>query len=750
VERKPVSGESEEQLSLTGMTCANCVAAVEKGIRRLDGVVDVSVSLASERATVRYRPELLSRGEIVEQVRRIGYDVVESRPDEETTDAERQARDREIQRQTRYFMVGAVLTTPVLVLSMARDFGLVGTWAHAAWVNYLFWVLATPVQFYVGRQYYDGALRALRNRSANMDTLVALGSSVAYVFSAAVTLGWAPGHVYFETSATIITLIVFGKLLEARARGRTSAAIRRLVELRPRTARIVGDDGGEREVPIRAVVEGDVVVVRPGERIPVDGVILEGETTIDESMISGESLPVEKAPESRVVGGTINLHGYFRFRATAVGAATVLAQIIRLVESAQAAKPSVQRLVDRVAAVFVPVVIAIALGTLVVWILTTGDVVAAVIRLVAVLVIACPCAMGLATPTAIMVGTGKGAEAGILFRNPEALELTQKLTDVVLDKTGTLTVGRPEVTDVVAAANDPADEVLRLAASVEKGSEHPLAQSIVREALRRLDDIPEPDHFRNHSGMGVEGAVGGRNVLVGTRSFLESRDIAVDGLAERGDELARQAKTVVWVAVEARAIGLIGLSDVLKEGSREAVEALRRMGLRVLLVTGDNRRTAESVARRIGVDDVLAEVLPAEKAEEIRRLQQSGRRVAMVGDGINDAPALVQADVGIAVGTGTDVAIEAADVTLVGGDLRGVPRALALSRSTMRTIRENLVWAFGYNTLLIPVAAGVLYPLEWAPAMLRQLHPILAALAMALSSVSVVANSLRLRRRPLE
>jgi P-type Cu+ transporter len=749
MEKSAAPEVKDEHLSIAGMTCANCVTALEKGIRRLDGIVDVSVSLATERALVRYQPERLSHPDIVEQVRRVGYDVIEGGAEEEAADTERQAREREIRRQTRYFQVGAFLTAPLLVLSMARDFGLAGMWAHAAWVNFLFWLLATPVQFYVGRQYYEGALKALRNRSANMDTLVALGSSVAYGFSAAVTLGWAPGHVYFETSATIITLIVLGKLLEARARGRTSAAIRRLLQLQPRTAWIVRDDG-ELEVPVREVVKGDVVVVRPGERIPVDGVVLEGETAVDESMISGESLPVEKGPEGRVVGGTINLHGYFRFRATEVGGATVLAQIIRLVESAQASKPSVQRLVDRVAAVFVPVVVVIALGTLVVWILATGDVVAAVIRLVAVLVIACPCAMGLATPTAIMVGTGKGAEAGILFRNTEALEMTRRLNVVVLDKTGTLTVGRPEVSDIVPSSGADADEVLRLAASVEKGSEHPLAKSIVREARRRWGDIPEPDRFRSQSGLGVEGTVEGRDVIVGTRSFLESRGVVVDELAGRADEMARRAKTVVWVGVRAQPLGLIGLSDVLKEGSREAVEALRRMGLEVMLVTGDNRATAESIAREVGADGVLAEVMPEEKAEEIRRLQRSGRRVAMVGDGINDAPALAQADVGIAVGTGTDIAIEAADVTLVGGDLRGVARALALSRSTMRTIRENLVWAFGYNTLLIPVAAGVLYPLDWVPSMLRQLHPILAALAMALSSVSVVANSLRLRRRRLE
>ena len=736
--------EKAEHLAITGMTCANCVHALEKGLGKLDGVTDVSVNLSTESATVRFDPEQLTHDDIVRQVERVGYGVIEGAG--EGSDAEREAREAEVRRQLRYLTVGVAFTLPLVIIGMSRDFGLLGAWGGRPWLNVLLWALATPVQFYVGRQYYTSGWKALRQGTANMDVLVALGSSVAYFYSIAVLAGLAPGHVYFETSAAIITLIVTGKLLEARARGRTSEAIKRLLRLRPRTARIVRD-GGELEVAIEEVRVGDMVVLRPGERVPVDGVIAEGWTSVDESMISGESLPVSRRDGDRLIGGTVNLEGFVKLRAEAVGRETVLAQIVRLVEDAQAAKAPVQRTVDRVAAVFVPAVILIALVTFAVWYLLSGEVVTPLIRMVAVLVIACPCAMGLATPTAIMVGTGRGAEIGILFKDATSLERAHRLTTLVLDKTGTVTAGRPALTDVFAIPGTDPDRVLRLAGTVERGSEHPLAKAIVDAARSRSDLGTDPVDFRNHPGRGVEGSVDGSLVLVGTQPFLEGRGITTAGLSETSHQLAKEGKTSVFVSCDGRLVGLVGVADALRDGSIEAVAGLRRLGLRILLVTGDNRATAEAIGREIGADGILADVLPQDKAAEIRKLQASGETVGMVGDGVNDAPALAQADVGIALGSGTDVAIEASDITLLGDDLAGVSRALRLSRATLRTIWENLIWAFGYNVVLIPIAAGILAPFAWAPEFLRQLHPILAALAMALSSVSVVTNSLRLRRK---
>ncbi len=736
------------ELPITGMTCANCVNTVEKGLKKLDGVLEASVNLATEKATVTYVAGQLTRRDLVKQVERIGYGVIEAAEDEEPEDAERAARQREIARQVRYLLVGAIFTLPVFLISMGRDFGLLGHWAHATWVNVLLWALATPVQFYVGWQYYVGGFKSLRNGSANMDVLVALGTSVAYLFSVLVTLGFFPGqHVYFETAAAIITLIVLGKLLEARAKGRTSEAIKKLMGLRARTARVVRD-GAEIDVPIDAVEVGDVVIVRPGEKVPVDGIVIDGHSALDESMITGESLPVDKKPGDRVTGATINKQGLIRFEATAVGRQTALAQIIRLVEEAQASKAPIQRLVDQVAAVFVPAVIAVAIVTFLVWnFLVPGyGFTPALIRLVAVLVIACPCAMGLATPTAIMVGTGRGAEMGILFKNSEALEKAHKLTAVVLDKTGTITRGEPAVTDVVASAGVQHD-VLRLAASAERGSEHPLGEAIVREAQQRGLALAAPEGFEAIAGQGIRAQVEEHTVLVGSLKLMQEQGVGLNGLESEAQRLQDEAKTAMWLAVDGQAAGVIAVADTVKEGSQEAIAELHRLGLHVAMITGDNQATARAIAAEVGVDEVFAEVLPGEKAAHVRKLQEQGYAVGMVGDGINDAPALAQANVGIAIGTGTDVAMAAADVTLMRGDLRSVPQALRLSRATIRTIRENLFWAFGYNTLLIPVAAGVLYPFTWAPDILRQLHPILAALAMAFSSVSVVSNSLRLRRK---
>jgi Cu+-exporting ATPase len=743
---------SSLDLAITGMTCANCETTVSKGLMKLPGVLEANVNLATEKAHVTYLPGQVSRRDMVKQIERIGYGVIETDSDAEPEDAERAARKAEIDRQTRLLVVGAAFSLPLFILSMARDFGLLGAWSHAVWVNALMWLLATPVQFYVGWQYYDGGFKALRNRTANMDVLVALGSSVAYVYSAAVTLGWAPGHVYFETSAAIITLIVLGKLLEARAKGQTSEAIKQLMGLRAKTARVVRN-GETVDVPIDDVEVGDLVLVRPGEKIPVDGRVIEGSSAVDESLITGESLPVDKGPGDNVVGASLNTHGLLKFEATAVGRQTALAQIIRLVEDAQASKAPIQRLADRVAAVFVPAVISLALLTYVVWALwvPAATPVDALIRLVAVLVIACPCAMGLATPTAVMVGTGKGAQNGILFRNSAALEKAHELTAIVLDKTGTITRGQPSVTQVVAAGGEANREsVLRLAASAEAGSEHPLAKAVIQAAQSESLSLAEPGAFSNLAGMGIEADIEGQPILLGNLKLMRERGVALNGLKDEAVRLQEAANTVVWLAVDGESRGLIAIADTVKDGSREAIDRLHKLGLKVAMITGDNRQTAEAIASQAGVDTVFAEVAPGDKAAYVKQLQQDGETVGMVGDGINDAPALAQADVGMAIGTGTDVAMEAADVTLMRGDLRSVAQALQLSRSTIRVIKQNLGWAFGYNVILIPIAAGVLFPFAWAPDFLRQLHPILAALAMAFSSVSVVSNSLRLRRARIQ
>jgi Cu+-exporting ATPase len=670
-------------------------------------------------------------------------------------DAEARARTEEIETQSRKFWTGVAFAVPLFALSMARDFGLVGMWAHAPWVSWLMFALATPVQLYVGWDYYVGGWKSLRNGAANMDVLVALGSSVAYLYSVvvavALTLGTAAvgEHVYFETAALIITLIKLGKLLEVRAKGETGEAIRALMALRPDRARVLRE-GREEEVPVGQVVVGDLVVVRPGERVAVDGVVADGRSTLDESMLTGESMPVEKGPGDEVVGATINRTGSFIYQATRVGADTALAQVVRLVREAQGSKAPIQRLADRVAAVFVPAVIVIALATMGVWWLwVDAGFTPSLIRMVAVLVIACPCALGLATPTAVMVGTGRGARSGILFRNSEALEKARSLDVVVLDKTGTITRGEPAVHEVVTLGGDE-DALLRVAASAERRSEHPFGQAVVRWAERRRLSLAEPSLFEAIPGKGVAATVEGARLLVGTRVLLDEWGVRTDGLAAQAEGMEGRARTPLWVAVGGEAAGLIGVADAVKEGSAEAVRALRDAGLEVIMLTGDNERVARRVAAEVGIAEVRAEVLPAAKAGVVRELQRDGRvRVAMVGDGINDAPALAQADVGIALGTGTDVAMEAADVTLMRGDLRSVPEALALSRATMRSIEQNLFWAFFYNVALIPVAAGALYSLAFLPMMLRSLHPILAAVAMALSSVTVVANSLRLRTVPL-
>ena len=762
---------AETELSLLGMTCTNCANTIERRLNKVDGVLEATVNYANEKATVKYAAGAVTRPELVAAVRKAGYDVVETSADSnEPEDAEANARQAEISHQKKRLIVGLIFTIPLFTLSMARDFGLLGDWANGNWVNWFFFALATPVQFYVGWDYYEGAYKSLRNGSANMDVLVAMGSSVAYIYSVAVLIGLTFGsmalghHVYFETSAMIITLIVTGKLLEARAKGQTSEAIKKLIGLQAKTARVVRS-GEEVDIPIAEVEHGDIVVVRPGEKIPVDGVVVNGRSTIDESMITGESLPVEKTVGDAVIGATLNKQGLLKFEATKVGKETALAQIIKMVEQAQGSKAPIQRVVDQVSGYFVPFVIIVALITFGIWYLVTGNFVEALVRLTAVLVIACPCAMGLATPTSIMVGVGKGAEYGILFKNSAALEEVHKLNAIVLDKTGTITRGEPSVTDIVVSdqlsviseqsASSPlntehrtlnTDYWLQLAASAERGSEHPLGESIVRAANEKGLALSEPTEFEGIAGHGIRAQVDGHSVLLGNRRLMAQQAIPLNGLEAKAETLQNEAKTAMWLAVDGQASAIIGVADTIKEGSKEAVQAMQAQGLTVIMMTGDNEATAQAIAAEVGIDRIFGEVLPGDKASYVKQLQDEGFIVGMVGDGINDAPALAQANVGLAIGTGTDVAMETADVTLMRGDLRSVPQAIKLSKATMRNIHENLVWAFGYNVVLIPIAAGVLAPFAWAPDFLRQLSPILAAGAMAFSSVSVVSNSLRLKR----
>ena len=738
--------EHQINLPITGMHCENCASTITRHLKKMDGILAAEVSLATEYASVTFEASTLSEETIVDKIRALGFDVVDE-------DEEAEARAAEFRHQKTQFTVGVIFTLPLFLLSMGRDLGIVGNWAHAHWVNWLMFGLALPVQGYVAWDYYVGGAKALRNRSANMDVLVAMGSSVAFLYSLVVTIALGMGagarfgtHVYFETAAVIVTLIKLGKLLEARAKGEINAALKKLPQLAPKIAcRLQNDE--EQHIPIEHVGVGDVLLVRPGESIPVDGVVRSGKSAVDESVFTGESLPVDKVPGDSVTAATMNQSGMLTMEATHVGAETSLARLVQLVYTTQQSKPPIQRAADAVTNVFVPVVTAIAVVTFLVWWFLIGaGFTPAMLRLVAILVTACPCALGLATPTAVMMGTGLGAQRGILFRNGEALERAGNLTTIVLDKTGTLTEGKLTLTDILTDTDE--SELLQLSAAAERGSEHPIGKAIVQAAKERGLNIATPSAFKAVTGHGITAQVDENSVVIGNLSLIQQHNIPTEAFETEAERLQTEAKTVLWVAVNAHVIGLLAVADTLKSEAHAAVSELYELGCSVTMMTGDNRVTADAIAKAARIGDVMAELKPEDKAAAVKKLQaENGGRVAMVGDGINDTPALAQADIGISLGTGTDIARETAHVTLMHSDLRGLPDAIRLSRATMRTIKQNLFWAFFYNVLLIPVAAGVLYPLSFVPMMFRELHPMLAAFAMAFSSVSVVLNSLRLQWR---
>lgn len=725
------------ELVLTGMTCAACATRIEKGLNKLDGVIHANVNLALEKASIEYNPSVVTTKDMIEKVDKLGYGatVKTNENEKETVDQ----RLKEIENQQGKFIFSLILSLPLL-------WAMVGHFSFTAFIYvpdalmnpWVQMALATPVQFYIGKQFYVGAYKALRNFSANMDVLVALGTSAAYFYSvylAFETLGTDVHSVglYFETSAILITLIILGKLFEAKAKGRSSEAIKKLMGLQAKTAKVLRD-GEEIEIPLEEVVAGDIVFVKPGEKVPVDGEIIEGRSALDESMLTGESVPIDKTVGDSVIGATINKNGFIKIKATKVGKDTALAQIIKVVEEAQGSKAPIQRLADSISGIFVPIVVGIAVVTFLVWYIwvAPGNFAEALEKLIAVLVIACPCALGLATPTSIMAGSGRAAEFGILFKGGEHLEMTHRIDTVILDKTGTITNGAPVLTDVITDLNET--EFLTLVGSAEKQSEHPLAEAIVEGIREKNISLAEVSEFEAIPGFGIKAIVNGKEILVGTRRLMKKYNVEIEHVLPTMEGLEKQGKTAMLTAIEGNYAGIVAVADTIKETSTQAIQRLKDMGLEVIMITGDNQETARAIAKQAGVENVIAEVLPEGKAEEVKKLQQQGKKVAMVGDGINDAPALAIADIGMAIGTGTDVAMEAADITLIRGDLNSIADAIFMSKKTIRNIRQNLFWAFAYNTLGIPIAA------------LGFLAPWLAGAAMAFSSVSVVLNALRLQR----
>jgi Cu+-exporting ATPase len=799
---------SRASIHITGMTCTTCARTIAKGLSRAPGVEQADVNFASQKASLEYDPEKINLAKISDTVSELGYGVATLKsifpvveealssvpgvisasvnlasekatveylegtavadlrraveeagyglgPEAQALEDVTTAAQREIRVLRNRFIIAIILAAAIMALMWSPSF---------AGKPYLLWALATPVQFWAGLRFYRGAWGALKHKTSDMNTLIAVGTSVAYFYSMIAVLfpgifvtGILEPHLYFDTSAAIIALILLGRFLEARARGRTSEAIKKLIGMQPKTALVIRE-GLEREIPVEEVQVGDLILVRPGGRVPVDGIVRQGYSSIDESMITGESIPVEKKVGDEAIGATINKTGSLEIEATKVGKDTTLAHIVRMVEEAQGSKAPIQRLVDVIASYFVPAVIGIAIVTFVVWYIVgpAPALTFAFLNFVAVLVIACPCALGLATPTAIMVGTGKGAEHGILIKNGEALERAHQISTVLLDKTGTLTRGEPVVTDIISAHSLSQEEVLQLAASAEHTSEHPLGEAVVKAALEKKLKLSPSSDFSAIPGQGIEAMVEGKKLLLGNLTLMKERGFSLNGLEKEAAELLEGGKTVMFLGRDSQVAGIIALADTLKLGAREALQALHKMGIETAMLTGDNRRTAEAIAREAGIDNILAEVLPEHKAGEVKKMQEEGKVVAMVGDGINDAPALAQADIGIAIGTGTDVAMETGDITLISGDLMGVVTAISLSKRTMRTIRQNLFWAFAYNTALIPIAAGLLYLVFGNTGVPSGLHfilgeygflnPILAAAAMAASSITVVSNSLRLRR----
>ncbi len=732
--------KQKAEFEITGMTCAACATRIEKGLNKMDGVASASVNLALEKATIEFNPSEVTVADVIAKVEKLGYGAHQKQEDQEQADH----REKHIKDQQRKFIISAILSLPLLWTMVGHfsftSFLYVPDFLMNPWIQL---ILATPVQFIIGKQFYVGAYKALRNGSANMDVLVVMGTSAAYFYSlyqAIITAGSHHGpHLYFETSAVLITLILLGKLFEAKAKGRSSEAIKKLMGLQAKTA-IVVRDGVEKEIPLEEVVIGDMILVKPGEKIPVDGEVVEGTTAVDESMLTGESLPVDKKAGDLLYGSTINKNGFIKMTATKVGRDTALAQIIKVVEDAQGSKAPIQRLADQISGIFVPIVVGIAVITFLVWIIWVkpGEFTPALEVLIAVLVIACPCALGLATPTSIMAGSGRAAEFGILFKGGEHLEQTQGIDTVVVDKTGTVTHGKPVLTDVYVADGQDEEKFLSLIGAAEKQSEHPLAQAIVQGIQDKGIELGSIQFFEAIPGYGVQATISGQGVIIGTRKLMLQYGIDITSVLPAMEELEKDGKTAMLAGINGQYAGMVAVADTIKDTSKEAVHRLQEMGINVIMMTGDNERTAQAIGKEVGVDAVIAEVLPEGKADEVKKLQQQGKKVAMVGDGINDAPALATADIGMAIGTGTDVAMEAADITLIRGDLNSIADAILMSRKTMRNIKQNLFWAFAYNIIGIPIAAAGF------------LAPWVAGAAMAFSSVSVVLNALRLQRIKLE